>query len=90
MNAGIGQPSPSLCTVLRQLPDQRQIPIRVDLNRAFQDPRERILILPGDVIVLQERPGEAIGRYLTQVFRFNSLLPIFGGGSATGAFNGNL
>ena len=89
VNGGIGQPSPSLCTVLRQLPDKRQIPIRVDINRAFKDPRERILILPGDVIVLQERPGEAIGRYLTQVFRFSTALPFFGGGATTGLLNGN-
>ena len=69
VNAGLGTPSPSLVTVLRSLPDGRQIPIRVNLNKAFQDPRENILIMPGDVLVQQERPGEAIGRYLTQTFR---------------------
>lgn len=74
VNTGIGTPSPSLVTVLRRLPDGRQIPIRVDLNRAFQDPRENILIQAGDVIVQQERPGEAIGRYLTQTFRFTTVI----------------
>jgi len=69
VNLGVGNPSPSLCTVLRKLPSGRQIPIRVDLNKAFDDPRERILILPGDVIVLQERPAEAVVRYFTQQFR---------------------
>ena len=29
----------------------------------------RILILPGDILVLQERPGESVGRYLSQTFR---------------------
>ena len=69
VNSGVGNPSPSLCTVLRKLPGGRQIPIRVDLNKAFDDPRERVLIRPGDVIVLQERPPEAVVRYFTQQFR---------------------
>ncbi len=72
---GIGAPSPSLCTVVRTLADGRTYPIRVDLNQAFRDSRERILIQPGDFIVLQERPGEAAARYFTQTFRFNSFVP---------------
>ena len=58
--------------MLRKVSATQQIPIRVDLNRAFIDPRERILIQPGDIIVLQERPGEAVGRYLSQTLRINS------------------
>jgi hypothetical protein len=73
VQSGIGFPNPSLCVVLRQLPNRQQLPIRVDLNRAFRDPRERILIQPGDVIVLQERPGEAIARYLTSTIRFTTV-----------------
>jgi len=69
VSSGVGNPSPSLCTVLRKLPGGRQIPIRVDLNKAFHDPRERVLIRPGDVIVLQERPAEAVVRYFTQQVR---------------------
>ena len=45
--------------------------IRVDLNRALVDARERIRVLPGDVLILQETPGEAIARYFTQIFKFN-------------------
>ena len=82
-SGGVGNPSPSLVTVLRQLPDSRQIPIRVDLNKAFRDPRERIIIQPGDIIVMQERPGEAIARYLTETFRFSTGLQILRGGSLT-------
>lgn len=84
VGSGVGNPSPSLCTVLRQLPDRRQIPIRVDLNRAFIDPRERVLIQPGDVIVLQERPSEAIVRYFTQSIRFTTVLETIRAGSLTG------
>ncbi len=83
VNTGVGNPSPSLVTVLRQLPNHQQIPIRVDLNKAFRDPRERIIIQAGDILVLQETPGEAIARYLTQTFRFTTGLSILRGGSLT-------
>lgn len=86
---GVGNPNPSLCVVLRQLPDKRQIPIRVDLNRAFIDPRERLLIQPGDIIVLQERPGEAITRYLTQTIRINTAVESIRAGSLTQTITGN-
>ncbi len=74
VQSGLGIPSPALVTVLRKLPDGRQIPIRVDLMRAFKDPRENILVLPGDILVEQERPGDAIVRYMTQSFRFTTLI----------------
>lgn len=46
--------------VLRQLPDGNQIPIKVDLNKALRDPKHRIRIEPGDYIVLQYKPLEAV------------------------------
>src|SRR5207244_4076953 len=66
---GLGRPSPSLVTVVRKLSTGGQVPIRVDLRKALRDPRERILVQPGDVLILQEKPGEAVARYLTSVFR---------------------
>jgi protein involved in polysaccharide export with SLBB domain len=71
LNSGIGQPSPSLVTVLRKTTTGQQIPIRVDLNLAFKDPRERLRIQPGDFLVLQEKPYEAVVRYSNQMLRFN-------------------
>jgi hypothetical protein len=41
------------------------VPIRVDLRKALRDPRERILVQPGDMLILQEKPCEAVARYLT-------------------------
>jgi protein involved in polysaccharide export with SLBB domain len=70
---GIGNPNPSLLTVLRRLPNGTQVPIRIDLNEALRDPRERILVKAGDVLILQFTPGEAIARYFTQVFNYNLL-----------------
>jgi protein involved in polysaccharide export with SLBB domain len=85
VNTGLGSPSPALVTVLRQDEGSgQQIPIRVDLNRAFRDRRERIAILPGDIIVMQERPGDAIARYLTQTIRVNNAVQTFQGGAITG------
>lgn len=81
VGTGVGTPSPSLVTVLRQLPNGKQIPIRVDVNRAFIDPRERILILPGDIVVMQERPEESVGRYLSQTFRVSSTFDLLRSGS---------
>lgn len=72
VNTGIGNPNASLVTVIRRLPNNRQVLIRVDLNEAFRDMRENIIIQPGDVIVLQERPTEALARYFTQQFRLNT------------------
>ncbi|NOX55181.1 MAG: hypothetical protein GXP27_12245 [Planctomycetes bacterium] len=55
--------SASQVIVLRQLPDGTQLPIEVDLYRAMRDPAERILIQPGDYIILQYRPLEAVAAF---------------------------
>ncbi len=88
VNSGMGNPSPALLTVLRPLGNGRQIPIRVDLNLALKDPRERIRVMPGDVLVMQERPGDAVVRYLSQTIRFNTAVQTFRGGDVTQSING--
>lgn len=65
---GFGNPSPSLLTVLRRTPSGGQVAIVVDLRRALRDPRERILVQAGDVLILQETRGQAIVRALQQTF----------------------
>ncbi len=69
VDSGIGGPSPSLVIVLRRTPDGRQVPIRVDLNLALRDARERILIQPNDVVLLQETPDEATTRYVAKALK---------------------
>lgn len=71
VGSGIGNPSPTLLTVLRKAPNGRQVPIRVDLSEAMRDPRENILVKDGDVLVLQESTGESFARYLNGIFSFN-------------------
>jgi protein involved in polysaccharide export with SLBB domain len=85
---GIGQPSASLLVVLRRTADGGQLPIRVDLNRAMRDPRERILVHAGDMLILQERPTEALARYATQTFaNFNLIWAPIQTQNATGIFD---
>ncbi len=66
-----GPPVPSLLTILRRTADGGQVNIRVNLNQALADPAERVLIQPGDKLILQETPGEAFTRYVNTVLRFN-------------------
>ena len=70
---GLGLTNPSFATVLRRLPNERQINIRVDINRAFRDPRERIRMLPGDLLVMQQAPADAFVNYFNGVFQYNIL-----------------
>ena len=82
IQSGLGNPSPSLLTVIRRTPNQGQVAISVDLNRAVTDPRENILIQAGDVLIMQETPGEAVARYISQVFSINFATKIINSGSA--------
>jgi hypothetical protein len=82
---GVGNPNPSALTVIRRTPNGGQIPIRVDLNRALVDPRERILVQPGDILILQETRHEAVARYFNDIFNFNIFWQVFQRGDATGA-----
>jgi len=73
VQSGLGFPSPSQVTILRKTGPCAQLPIMVNLNRALRDPRERILIQPGDVVILQQSVDEGIAQYLTTNLRFNIL-----------------
>ena len=70
-SSGLGTPNPSLLSVIRRVPDGRQINIKVDLNRAIMDPRENIIVQKNDLLILQETPDEAFARYLSTILQFN-------------------
>lgn len=82
---GIGFPSPRLVTVLRRVPGRGQVPILVDLFLALRDPRESLIIRPGDVIIMQETREQAFARYFTNVFNINIVSRFINRGDATGA-----
>jgi protein involved in polysaccharide export with SLBB domain len=85
---GLGSPSPSLVVVLRRIPGRGQIPIVVDLRNALRYSQERLVIRPGDVLVLQEKPAEAFARYVTQTFlNFEMMLNVFHSSSGVGVLD---
>lgn len=62
--------SPSKVIIVRSLPEG-QVKIRVDLDRALDDPRERIVIRPGDVVILKYTAGELLGNVALNFINFN-------------------
>jgi hypothetical protein len=62
---------PTRVLIQRTLPNGEQIQIRVDLKKAMRDQRERVIIAPGDVVLLYYKPGEIAGNYAINVATFN-------------------
>lgn len=60
--------------ILRTLKDGRQINIRCDLDRAITDKKQRIRILPDDVVMLHQKPGVAFFNTFLNYFSGDSLL----------------
>jgi protein involved in polysaccharide export with SLBB domain len=75
-SAGIGSPSPTNVTVIRRIRDRGDIRIHVDLAKALQDPRERILVQAQDIIILQETWGQTTVRYLTNIMNLGGFLSV--------------
>lgn len=70
----LGALPPSEIIVVRNLPGGGAIPIKTSLNRAIVDPRSRILIQPGDIVILRYTPQEQIINAFLSVFQFNYFL----------------
>ena len=58
MSRAIGGATPNQLYILRKLPNNGQITIAVDLNRAINDPKSRPLVAAGDILILQYKPEE--------------------------------
>lgn len=54
--------------VLRPQPDGTNLPIEIDLYDAIHDPRQRVLIRPGDHLVLQYSRAEACAAFVERHF----------------------
>jgi hypothetical protein len=59
---------PGELIVLRRLPGNRQIAIKVDLTKAVNDPRTRILVKAGDTLILRHRPSEEVVNFGINTF----------------------
>ena len=55
--------SASKLIVLRTMPNGSQVPIKVDLYTALRNPAERLTVQPGDYLMLQYTPLEAVGAF---------------------------
>ncbi len=67
--------APSRVIVIRQLSSGKQIKIDVDLRVATNDPGERLLILPGDVVMLRYRPGELVANTILNIINIGYSIP---------------
>lgn len=60
--------------VLRKLPCGGQIVIRVDMNKALIDPSQRILVMPGDTLILKYTICEEVVNTALGLFSINYIL----------------
>lgn len=74
---GLGSIFPATqVTVLRRCGCE-QVAIDVDLRYALRDPSERVIIQPGDLIVLEHRKHELITNSILSVFQFGGFFTLF-------------
>ena len=76
--------SASQAVILRKLPNGSQVPILIDLYRARKYRAERMLIQPGDYIVLQYTKTEAIGAFFERHILESALFGVAAAQLSTG------
>ena len=59
---------PTELIVLRRIPGNQQLAIRVDLNAALNDPVNRILVKAGDTLILRYTPQEELINFAINTF----------------------
>lgn len=64
--------------VLRRLPGNRQVAIRVDVTDAINNPQARLLIKPMDTLLLRYKPQEEIANFSIAAFFTYGLRYVFG------------
>ena len=60
LGGGFGGATPSLLYIFRKLPNGQELTIEVDLTRAMNNPSQRLLVMPGDTLVLRYKPCEEV------------------------------
>lgn len=61
---------PTRAVIVRKTPPYGEISIKIDLTKALYDPSERVMIQPGDIVILAYKPSEAIGNLFFSTFNF--------------------
>jgi len=64
---------PSKLVVVRTLADNARVAIRIDLNRALTDINERVIVQPGDLLLLNYTQPELMGNIFLSIFNFRNL-----------------
>ena len=65
---------PSEAIIVRELACGNSITMKIDLNRALENPSERVIIQPNDVILVRYTLAEEVGNVLINAFQINYLL----------------
>ena len=60
IGGGYGGATPTQLYVIRKGPHGQEFTITVDLKEAYNDPSQRILVLPGDTLILRYKPHEEV------------------------------
>ena len=60
ISGGFGGATPTQLYVVRKGPCGQEFTISVDLQAAFNDPSLRILVQPGDTLILRYKPHEEL------------------------------
>ncbi len=74
-----GSVAPTNLIVLRRIPGNRQIAIRVDLTEAVNNPASRLLVKAGDTLILRFKPQEEIVNFASATFFTFGIQQLFRG-----------
>ena len=68
VGGAVQRTQPTELIVLRRIPGEQQLAIRIDLNDAINDPRQRLLVKAGDTLLLRFKPQEEILNFASATF----------------------
>jgi hypothetical protein len=68
VGGSVQQTQPTELIVLRRIPGDRQLAIRIDLTDAVNDPRQRLLVKAGDTLILRYKPQEELLNFASATF----------------------
>lgn len=77
VGGSVQQTQPTELILLRKIPGDRQLAIRIDLTDAINDPKQRLLIKAGDTLILRFKPQEEILNFASATFFTFGLRQLF-------------
>ena len=66
---------PTRGVIIRKLPNGEILAIRIDMHCALDDPSERIIVEPGDTVMLFYKPHQLVINSLANMVNFSFLIP---------------